>query len=503
MQGKKPPYLLGIDASTQSATACVWTPDGKLVGKGSSPLKVDRPSPGRAEQDPSRWWTSIRKAIRGALDGLDAERIAGVGVAYQRETFSMVDGKGEFVRPGILWLDVRADEEVRELAKLVGRSSYHRQTGKPLDVTSAAARLLWLKKHEPATLKRTARLVDVGGELAYRLTGRYATCSGGTDTCGLVSLSRRRWIERYLALAELTPAQCPDLVEPGEVVGGISAAAAGVTGLAAGTPVVAGGGDGNVFPLGMGVTGPHRLSLTLGTSIVLGFTSPEPVIDPMFRTLIAPDGYLLECVLQSGTYLLRWFVERFGAPGLATEGDWDREAAGIPAGCEGLVTLPNWWGVRFPENLPDARGATLGWSDHHTPVHFYRSLLEGLAMETRRCVDRLGSVLPVKRGGGISVGSGGARSDEWMRILAGVLNRTVARSTESEATAMGAAMLAGVSVGCFRSLGSAAKRMAAGTERTKPTKRTAGFYSELYTDVYRPLFEKTAAISAKLRSISF
>ena len=235
---------------------------------------------------------------------------------------------------------------------------------------------------------------------------------------------------------------------------------------------------------------------------MLGFTSREPAIDPMFRTLIAPGGYLLECVLQSGTYLLRWFVEKFGTSALATEAAWDEAAAKIPAGSEGLVTLPNWWGVRFPENLPDARGLTLGWSDHHTAAHFYRSLLEGLAMETRRCVNRLCGVLPVERGSGIGVGSGGARSEKWMHILADGLNRTVMRSSESEATAMGAAMLAGVGAGCFRSLPGAAKGMAGETERTRPAKRAADFYSKLYEDVYLPLFEKTAPLSAKLRTLS-
>lgn len=499
---KKPPCLLGIDASTQSVTACVWTLDGRLVGKGSTPLAVDRPRPGWAEQDPARWWAGTRRAVRRALAGLDAGRVAGVGVAYQRETFALVDGKGRFVRPGILWLDIRAEGEVGELAKLVGRSAYHRRTGKPLDVTSAAARLLWLGKHEPGALRRTARWVDVGGELAYRLTGRYATCVGGTDTCGLVSLRSRRWVERYLAAGGLTPAQCPDLVEPGEVIGAVRGVAARATGLTAGTPVVAGGGDGNVFPLGMGVTGVHRLSLSLGTSIVSGFTSPDPVIDPMFRTLIAPGGYLLECVLQSGTYLLRWFVENFATSRLKTESAWDRAAAGIPVGSEGLVTLPNWWGVRFPENLPAARGVTLGWSDHHTPAHFYRSLLEGLTMEIRRSIDQMGGAVPIEPGGAIAVGSGGARSGTWTRVLADGLGRTVVRSSESEPTAMGAAMLAGVGVGCFRSLSGAAKRMAGRRERIRPRKRSADFYSHLYREVYLPLFESTTPISSRLRKLS-
>ncbi len=501
---RAPELLIGIDSSTQSTKACAWTTEGRRVTEGASPQRVDSPRPGWAEQDPRLWWRSTRAALRKALADVNPRRIAALGLAWQRETFALADERGRFVRPAILWLDVRADQEVRQLEREIGRDAYHQETGKPLDVTSALARLVWLKQHEPGALERAARWVDVGGELAYRLTGRYATCSAGADTCGLVSLKRRRWVEPYLERAGLAPNQLPDLVEAGEVVGRVSRKAARETGLPEGLPVVAAGGDGHVFSLGMGATRPGEETLTLGTSIVLGLKSREAHLSPLFRTLIAPGGgYLLECVLQSGTYLLRWFADRFAGRGRQGEAYWDREAARIPPGAEGLVTLPHWWGVRFPEPLPDARGVTLGWSNHHTRAHFYRSLLEGATMEVRRFDRQLRRRLEAGRiGRTLRLGGGGAEGPVWPQLLADALDRPVVRGREREATSLGAAVLAGVGEGVFRSVRAACRAMVRMEEPLRPDRGRAGFYDRLYKEVYAPLLPATADLSAALRRLS-
>jgi len=322
-------HLMGIDSGTQSTTVCVWSASGRRLARASAANAVRTPRPGWAEQDPRSWWASTRTAIRQVLQRVPAGRIAAVGLAYQRETFTLLDARGRPVRPGILWLDVRCGDEVEHLARRIGRERYHRRTGKPLDVTSAPARLLWLRRHEPRCLSSADRWTDVGGYLAGRLTGRWATCAAGGDTCGLIGLTSRDWIDDYLALAGLKRTQLPEIVEPGEVLGGLSRSAARQTHLPEGLPVVAAGGDGQVFNVGMNAAGSYEISLTLGTSIVLGLSCPEAPISPLFRTLIgASGGHLLESVLQAGTYLLRRFVRRFGG----TEAGWDRRIARIPLG---------------------------------------------------------------------------------------------------------------------------------------------------------------------------
>ena len=123
--------LIGLDSSTQSTTACVWTPEGELVSRGSSPLSVERPRPGWAEQPPQEWAESACAALRAALTDAELSRVAGMGVAFQRETFALLDAQGRPVRPAMLWLDVRAEAEAQHLADALGRGAYQELTGKP------------------------------------------------------------------------------------------------------------------------------------------------------------------------------------------------------------------------------------------------------------------------------------------------------------------------------------------------------------------------------------
>jgi xylulokinase len=497
------PLLVGIDSGTQSTAACVWSTSGRRLAGARSALPVESPRPGWAEQDPGRWWTSCRRAIRNCLRSVDRRRIAGVGLAFQRETFSLLDAEGRFVRPAILWLDVRATEEVGELEREIGREEYHRRTGKPLDTTSALARLLWLRRHEPEAMAAATLWTDVGAYLAFRLTGELTTSVAGADTCGLVDLERRSWIDSYLARVGLERSRLPALSRPGEVIGRVTRTAARETGFAEGTPVVAAGGDGQVFNVGVGAAEPWSASLTLGTSIVLGLACPEAPISPLFRTLVsASSGHLLECVLQSGTYLLRWFCEGFAGAKRKGEAHWDSEAADMPPGSGGLVTLPNWWGVRFPEYLPEARGVTFGWSNDHGLAHFYRSLLEGLAFELRRAVAELERIFPGKMAKTIRAGGGGAKSRLWLSILADALGRPVSTNREAEATALGAAILAGVGVGLFESVRSASMSMVSERLRVRPDGGRHAVYTELFERVYLPLLAATNPLAGSLRGRS-
>ena len=256
-----------------------------------------------------------------------------------------------------------------------------------------------------------------------------------------------------------------------------------------------------MFNVGVAAAAPGEVSLSLGTSIVLGLSSREPAISPLFRTLIGPArGYVLESVLQAGTYLLRWFVDRFAGGGSA-EADWDRRIAHIPPGCDGLVTLPHWWGVRFPETLADVRGATLGWSNHHTPAHFYRSLLEGTSLELRRLIAELRRMMPRRIRRRIHVAGGGARSRHWPQMLADATGSSIELVREDEATALGAAILAGAGVGLLPDVRAGCRQMCRLAKRLDPDAGRARVYARLYEDVYAKLLDATSGISQDLRRL--
>ena len=236
-----PLLIVGVDSGTQSTKACVFDAAGALVSEASAPQTIASPVDGYAEQDIAEWRSGVFAAIRDAVDAVSAAQrapVAAIGLSFQRESFTLIDTPVDDdaplvpLRPAILWLDGRADGEVAAMRSgsaepALSADLYHQATGKPLDVTSACARMRWLAEHEPELLRAPFQWVDCGAVLSHALTGELTTCIAGADTCGLVDLHHRRWSEEILAVAGLTVSQMPALAEPGALLGGgVTAAAA-------------------------------------------------------------------------------------------------------------------------------------------------------------------------------------------------------------------------------------------------------------------------------------
>src|SRR3954453_21774178 len=164
-------YVIGIDSSTTATKAVVWNRAGRAVADGRAEFSLALPRPGWHEQDAEDWWRSTVTAVRRALQSVDAADVDAIGLTPQGETFACLDEDGHAVRPAIVWMDVRATREVEQL----GSDDGHRLTEKPADTTPALYKLLWLREHEPETIKRTRWVVDVHAFLVNRLTGTWQT----------------------------------------------------------------------------------------------------------------------------------------------------------------------------------------------------------------------------------------------------------------------------------------------------------------------------------------
>ena len=431
--------VIAVDCSTTAAKAIVH--DGeRVVAQASRPLTTTSPRASWHEQDATHWWTATRDAIAEVVAGLaDPGAVAALCLTHQRESFVCLDAQGRPLRPAILWVDARAHAEIAEL----GSSRVHELSGKPPDTTPAIYKLAWLARHEPDLLASAAMVGDVHAYLAWHLTGRWATAEGSGDTLGLVDLEARTWAPELLDLAGVRADQLPSLVPAGELVGALTVEAARELGLPVGLPLVAGIGDGQAAGLALGFT--DRIAyLNLGTSMVLGVESSSYVWDPAFRTLDGPrpGTYVLETILNAAAYVASWCREQFGGvPGGADLATLEEAASRVPAGAEGLLTLPYWNAAQTPYWDPLARGAVVGWHGRHTPAHLYRSILEGVAFELRLHLERLEAATgtPVTA---IRVVGGGARSPLWVQIVADVTGRPVRVCADGEVSAEGAALLA-------------------------------------------------------------
>ncbi|HEY3358709.1 MAG TPA: FGGY family carbohydrate kinase [Polyangia bacterium] len=479
------PLVVGLDCSTHGAKAVAFGLDGAPAAEGRAGFDLLTPAPGWYEQRAAEWERAALDAL-AAIGAAAGPRVRAIGITHQRETFVPVDAAGGALRAAIVWMDERAFAEVEALRAALGEDRFHAITGKPLAMTPSVTKILWLRAHEPAVFAAAARWLDVGGYLARALTGADVTSVGSAEPMGLVDLRAGRWSDAVLAAAGLAADRLPALLPVGAVAGGLTPAAAARTGLAAGTPVVVTAGDGQVAALGAQVFGLERAYLNLGTAIVAGTVAGEYRTDRAFRTMAGalPGTFLLESDLKGGTFTLDWLRERvLGGAALA---DLEAAAAAVPAGSEGLVLVPYLATVMNPYWDDAASGILVGLRGAHGPGHLMRAALEGIALEERLHLDLIGAAAG-QRIAAVHVLGGGAASDLWCQILADALDRPVTRARTTEATALGAAMLAAAGAGLAPSARGAAERMG-GAGRAFTPGPAAPRYARLFEEVYRGLY---------------
>jgi len=301
----------------------------------------------------------------------------------------------------------------------------------------------------------------------------------------------------------------PELHPPGAVLGELGNDIAAEVGIPAGTPVVAGAGDGQSAGLGANITGPGRAYLNLGTAVVSGSYSEHYHPSRDYRVLGGPipDTYTYELLLLGGTFTVSWFVDKFAGFRAEDLGLWlsaeqllEAAAARVPQGSGGLFALPYWSTAATPYWDAQARGVMFGWNGSHTKAHAYRSILEGIAFEVRLMTDGVeaGIEAPIER---LAAMGGGSRSPLWCQIVADVTGREVVVCKEVETTALGAAMQAAAATGAFGDIREAAEAMSGEGATYSPDERSASRYEQLYTNVYKEIYPSVAPLFKALDAL--
>ncbi len=416
--------ILTIDLGTSATKAVLWSEDGPIA-VGRAAVDVEHPRAGWVEQDPEGWWTSTVVACAQ----LPAEGRIGVdvvGFSTQRDTFVPVTTAGEPIGRAIASADRRATAEAAGLGEY-----FHVLTGVVPDAGAVAAKVAWLRKHEPDRLGGGQRWIFGPRDLiAFRLTGHAITDASVASRTGLIALDGAG-----LGDADLLP----EIVGPTTIIGDVLPDPAAALGLRAGTPVVAGAGDRACEVLGVAATTARPMvswGTVAGVSVPVGHVpAPDPGIVVSRGAL---GGYVMEADLPLAGSALEWLGRLTGK----TSDELARRADDIDAGAGGLIALAWLGGARAP--WWDARtGLTfVGLSPLHTPAHLARALVEGLAFDAVRCLDRAAPDAVE-----LSLAGAGAAMPLWRRVLAGVANRPVVARTHGEAASAGAAIVAGRAIG--------------------------------------------------------
>ena len=447
-------FVLGIDVSTTATKAVLVDELGAVHGIGASEYGFEAPQPTWSEQDPRLWWDGAVDAIRAVLasTGADATDVAAVGLTGQMHGAVLLDAAGEVLRPAILWNDQRTAAECDAIRAALGPDRLIAITGNDALTGFTAPKLVWVRDHEPDVWSRVAHVLLPKDYLRLRLTGEYAMDKADGAGTLLFDLAARDWSPEVLDALRIDPRWMPPTHEGPEVTGSVSAEATAATGLRAGTPIVAGGGDQAANAVGVGAVRPGTVALSLGTSGVVFAPTESPLFDPAGQVHAfchaVPDRWHLMTVMLSAAGSLRWFRDTV-APGVAFA-DLVASAAEVPAGSTGLWFLPYLSGERSPHADPLARGAFVGLSLGHDRRHLTRAVLEGVAFGLRDGLDQMiatGMPAPDQ----VRASGGGTASPLWRQILADVLRAEVATVSTTEGAAYGAGVLAAAGAGWFRS----------------------------------------------------
>lgn len=484
------PYFLGIDVSTTATKALLMDATGQVAGTAATEYPFETPRPLWSEQHPRLWWEGTQQSIRAVLaqTSVSPAQIGGVGLTGQMHGLVLLDENGEVLRPAILWNDQRTQAQCDAIHARLGRERFIQITGNVALTGFTAPKILWVKENEPDVYAKAAHILLPKDYVRYKLTGAFGMDKADGAGTVLMDLRARDWSGEVLSALDIPPAWMPPLYEGPQITGRVTPEAAAATGLQAGTPVMAGGGDQAAQAVGVGAVTEGIVALTLGTSGVVFATANGAFIEPEGRLHAfchsVPGKWHLMGVMLSAAGSLRWYRDTF-APGIGFD-DLLAPAANIPAGSDGLLFLPYLTGERTPHPDPLARGAFVGLTVRHTLPHLTRAVLEGVAFGLRDSFalmksSGLGAIHQVR------VSGGGAKSPLWRQILADVFGCELVTVNTTEGAAYGAALLAAVGAGQYPSVEAACEAAIHLTGTTTPQPEQVNAYEQAYR-LYQGLY---------------
>jgi xylulokinase len=491
-------YLLGIDLGTSGLKAAVFDRDGTLQGLGRATNEYVAGPTGWAEQDPRTWWAGCCEAVQDALAqaGVKGAGVVAVGVCGFHHCPVFLDAEGLPVRPTIVTHDDRLGRSLADLEKSGVLEEVVRLSGSRVMTGHFPPIYQLVRTHDPQALERTRWILLAKDYLRFQLTGQIGTELCDATGTNLIAMPEQEWSAALCSLLQVPLEKLPRIGRSSQVAGYVTPEAGRATGLKPGTPVAYGGGDSHCALVGLGVVGSGEAGLLLGTNSTLRASFDGPV-EPLGQMVwaqqhVAPGRFTVSASSMAGSSVLSWLrgvCFEGGGQGPAIYDELESLAAGAPAGCEGLLFHPYLFGERSPFYNPEARGAFLGIRHWHGKEHLVRSIMEGVAFSIANCLDAIQAIAHT-RGGQVHTlrtgKSGGSQLPIWRQIVADALDQFLEVVNVSEPGCLGAALLAGVGVGCYRDLESAIERTVLVTTWSSPDPTTAALYRDL-----RSTFNKT------------
>ena len=453
--------VVGVDIGTQSTKVLLTDAAGRILAQASESYQPDTPRPLWAEQWPQVWLDAVVRSIRRCIATADAAHVQAVCISGLYGGSGIpVDAELEPLHPCLIWLDRRAEAQVRTIRAKTDIAQLQAITGNGIDSYYGFTKMLWLRDERPDVWARTRFLAPPNAWVIAKLTGELAVDhSSAGNIGGIYDMNARTWSARMLEALGIPAAMMPErLVGSSDIVGYLLPEWVEATGLRAGTPIVAGGVDAAVATFAAGATRAGQHVAMIGTSMCWGTIT---------QTVDAQHG------LISMPYVFRGATDTYTFGGAATAGGaeaWfrtqfcgaehsqedaghgsaidllNRAAAKVAPGADGLVFLPYLAGERSPIWDGLASGSFVGLNLFHTRAHLYRAVLEGVTYALRHNIDAARAAMPMLNDSLVVVG-GASKSDLWMQIIADVTGYQVQTIKQDVECAMGSALLAALGIG--------------------------------------------------------
>jgi xylulokinase len=512
-------YVIGLDIGTSGCKAGVVNEQGDVLSLGYREYAFTGPEPWQMECDANDLWNFCAEAVKECISKSDVkpEEIKAIGLSVLGEVCFPVDKDANPMLPGIHALDSRANYYQKYVDWWVEKFGYLKAfqiTSYPLSYLPSAMKIMWVRDNHPDIFDRTFKYCTVQDFVVWKLAGEPHIDYAMASRTFLLDVTKHEWAKEFLTELDLDQSLLAPLHDSTDVVGEVTRDAAKLTGLAEGTKVIVGGSDQPIVGLAVGAIRDGVVMDGAGSSEAIATSSRSPIISEEMmqlgegsqchirKDLWLPIGFHVTC-----GHLIKWTRNQLGQLEMSQEeasGDdaYDlitSEAAKSKPGANGLFVLPHWLGSGTgynPPLNPDSRGTILGMTIANTKADIYRAIFEAVCYEVRVILESFENAgIPITE---LKVSGGGAKSPFWLQLKADITNKLIKVPGTTEASLLGAAMLAATGIGIYSSLEDAVDVVCKDISEYEPNKELADLYDARF-EVYKDLYHSLLPLNARIR----
>jgi len=485
--------LLGIDVGTTATKTLLINQDGEVIALAQQGYKIIPSHNTWVEQNPEDWWNAIVKTVREVVKNDEIKKnIRGISLSTQGGTLIPVDTKGKPLRKAITWLDQRAGEQSKRLKEKFGDDFFYSRTGYKPHSGLPLLYICWIKDNEPKVFEKTNKFLFVNDYIIYKLTGKYCMDPSNASITMLYNLKLRDWDDELLQIAGISREKLSEIKDSGVPIGKLTSLAAKTLNLSQDVIISSGGHDQYCASLGSGAFSDGNCLVSCGTAWVLLLSLNKAIFDTKINIVpgrhVIKDKWGAMLSIPYGGIVMEWFKNNLID---SNENDiynlYNKKAKDIPAGSNNLLFFPHFIGSAAPTYQSNAKGAVIGLTLSHTRYDIFKSIMEGSGFEVLwniEVIKKLGiSIEKIKMIGGAT------KSNLWPQIIADITGERIFVPSVTEAACLGAAILAGVGVGVFKSPEEGFEKLQIKEKEIIPSQDNALKYKKLF-QVYKRTFWK-------------